>query len=388
MAKPHAPHRRRAVLAATAALMALALLGLTPTQATFAEVARLQTPLTTVPPVEVLFVGISAGNAASLGWTASGDLYTWGANANSQLGTGDTTQRLSPTLIAVPGGVRIATASMGFRIGAAAAADGQLFTWGGTVTTPTAVTGVTGRATGVSCGGGFCMAWTDAGALYSWGDNTNGKLGFTGPNTTTAAGRVTAGNLNNLIVRDASAGQSHGAASTSTNSIISWGAGLGTTTGTVMTGLPGGSVPAGIDVGNAMTLVWTTAGILYGAPAAGFTQVPNLPTTIVKADVSEPSAAGINAFHALTSTGTFYGWGENSFGQLGVGNTLDQANPVAVTLPAGLTISMWETADFDSLILGTDGRYSGTGLNVNGPLGMPGGNRITFSPPFLYQKWP
>jgi alpha-tubulin suppressor-like RCC1 family protein len=43
--------------------------------------------------------------------------------------------------------------------------------------TPTKVPGL-GRVTAIAAGGAHCLALTEAGEVYTWGDNGNGQLGL------------------------------------------------------------------------------------------------------------------------------------------------------------------------------------------------------------------
>ncbi|HEX4460960.1 MAG TPA: hypothetical protein VIA18_23430 [Polyangia bacterium] len=87
--------------------------------------------LTTIPHTVDLAVGTIAACAIQRG----GQLSCWGSNYSGELGVGDTTDRYSPTAVALPG------------------------------------------ATSVSIGEGFACATDDHRNLYCWGDNSLGQLG-------------------------------------------------------------------------------------------------------------------------------------------------------------------------------------------------------------------
>ena len=94
-------------------------------------------------PVQIgaLTTWAKISKSTSLGFflaiTTSGTLYAWGANANGQLGLGDTTRRSSPVQV------------------------GALTTW-----------------LSVACGGYHTLAITTSGTLWAWGKNNNGQLGL------------------------------------------------------------------------------------------------------------------------------------------------------------------------------------------------------------------
>ena len=48
-------------------------------------------------------------------------------------------------------------------------------------------------------------------------------------------------------------------------------------------------------------------------------------------------SAGIQHTCALTTVGTIYCWGDNSFGQLGIGSMTNQNTPTLVKSPVGVT---------------------------------------------------
>ena len=70
------------------------------------------------------------------------------------------------------------------------------------------------RASGVTVGGAHVCAWTEAGVLYCWGDNSNGQLGIVDP---PMSGRVP-GEVTLAAVATTSAGNEHTCAVTSTGS--------------------------------------------------------------------------------------------------------------------------------------------------------------------------
>lgn len=86
-------------------------------------------------------------------------------------------------------------------------------------------------------------------------------------------------------------------------------------------------------------------------------------------------SAGYDFSLALTSTGTLYAWGRNTYGQLGDGTTVDRYTPVAVTMPAGVTfiaISSGQDSGFGrsyNLALSTNGTTYSWGNNSCGQLG-------------------
>ncbi len=77
------------------------------------------------------FRTVDVGNSANCGTTASGAIYCWGANANSQLGDGTTSDRLVPTRAVTPPGVPFTRITSGNpSIACALAGSGAPYCWG------------------------------------------------------------------------------------------------------------------------------------------------------------------------------------------------------------------------------------------------------------------
>ena len=79
--------------------------------------------------------------------------------------------------------------------------------------------------------------------------------------------------------------------------------------------------------------------------------------------------------YALTSTGAVYGWGVNSYGELGDGQlTPYETKAVKVDFPAGVTItSLANPMPFDAgLAIDSTGHAWGWGLNGDGDLCLSG----------------
>ena len=164
----------------------------------------------------VAFVSIAQGVAYTCGLTSTDIAYCWGYNASGQLGDGSNTDRLTPTLVAVSGGLTFTTIAAGSEhtcaiqqanvgpssVGRRSVSAGAAYCWGynnagqlgdGTTTdhnVPTAVD-TTFTFSTISAGEGHTCAIQQANvgavsvgrrsvseaAAYCWGKNTNGQLG-------------------------------------------------------------------------------------------------------------------------------------------------------------------------------------------------------------------
>jgi alpha-tubulin suppressor-like RCC1 family protein len=152
------------------------------------------TPVSVKMPSGVTATAVAAGNNCSLFLGNNGNLYSWGRNANGQLGIGNTTDKLTPTPITLPGGVSSWTkVAAGNFFNVAMGSDGNFYAWGQNtngqigdasttqrtapvkVTMPSSVTSWTGA---VSCGASFVLAVANNDSLYAWGYNGTGELGI------------------------------------------------------------------------------------------------------------------------------------------------------------------------------------------------------------------
>jgi alpha-tubulin suppressor-like RCC1 family protein len=156
---------------------------------------------------------VSMGRAHTVATKTDGTLWTWGFNINGELGTGTTTSRSSPGTTAGGGtnwscGV---AAPLQSRMSAALKTDGTLWTWGGNSNGRLGNGTITNRSSpGTTAGGGtnwcrisstagygFAAIKTD-GTLWTWGGNSNGGLGD-GTTTSRSSPGTVIGGLSNWI---------------------------------------------------------------------------------------------------------------------------------------------------------------------------------------------
>jgi alpha-tubulin suppressor-like RCC1 family protein len=133
---------------------------------------------------------VAGGGVHSLALTSTGSVYTWGINADGELGNGTTTNSSTPVLVTGLSGVNVTAVAGGEFHSLALTSTGTVYAWGangagelgnGSTTlsfTPVPVTGLSGtNVTAIAAGAEHSVALTSTGAVYAWGDNEDGQLG-------------------------------------------------------------------------------------------------------------------------------------------------------------------------------------------------------------------
>ena len=267
---------------------------------------------------------------------------------------------------------------------------GQVLGWGdnslyeqgngtttGPVTTPAAITGLTGviQVVGGSEAG---FALRSDGTVYAWGSNTYGELGL--GDTTRRATPVQVPGL--FGVTSLAAGQYTTYAVKSDGTVLAWGlnadgeVGDGTVVNrpspTPVAGLTDvTSIAAGSATAFALRAdgtVWSWGSNLFGELGVG-SAVASSPTASPipgLAGAIEVSAKIYNG-EALLANGTVMAWGYNVTGEVGDVTTTNRSAPVAVL---GLTgVTEIANADYNTYVLMADGTVRAWGQNDQGQLG-------------------
>jgi alpha-tubulin suppressor-like RCC1 family protein len=343
---------------------------------------------TQLTPVVVLTgaVAIAANEYHSVAVKADGTVWSWGSNGSGQLGDGTTNARWSP--VQVPGLTGIVAVATGPRHTLALTAAGTLRAWGaneagqlgdGTTTSrlsPVEVPALAGVSS-VAAGDGFSLAvqadGSDAGTVWSWGQNAGGQLGDGSLAARSRPGPVIAVPAGVTVV----AGTDWALARAADGSVWSWGANangqLGvagvTTTATPVRVQPLDQL-TGTGAGVYHALATDTMGRAWGwgldlsgqltdrYDLTGKSLVPRL-----LAGVSAPLAMAGGVWHSLVvgADGAVWTFGENSTGQLGDGTQTPSFVPVSAS---GLVLlnNAWLLGDPDKdglptwreVLLGTD----------------------------------
>ena len=318
---------------------------------------------------------IIAGDAHTLALCSDNTLVSWGANASGQLGNGTTNNSALPVLVSIPQemlGKTIVDIEAGNSTSLALCSDGSLFAWGannlgqlgnGTTTNSSVPKEVdrTGALAGkqviaISAGGSHQLVLTDGGELFAWGSNAFGQLG-NGNNTDSfvPVKVVSNGILSGNFVVSISAGTSHSLALCLNRTIVSWGRGSDGRLGNgslFNRNIPGQVYPFGVlsnkginkvAAGDAHSLALCADGTVaaWGLNTSGQLGDGTLVYRIEPVAVNQSGAmsgkvplqvdAGANHAIVKCSDGSAFGWGNNSFGQLGSASTISfVSSPVRV----------------------------------------------------------
>jgi alpha-tubulin suppressor-like RCC1 family protein len=290
--------------------------------------------------------GGNGGATSILGAKTDGTLWSWGRNANGTLGLGDTINRSSPVQVGTLTDWSVSSSSQSINTTVVVKTNGSLWTWGGAApggngtlglgdtirrSSPTQV-GLMTTWLSVSAGLYHTVATKTDGTMWTWGWGPRGSLGQN--NTLSYNSPVQVGALTNWLL--ARTGQYTVVAIKTNGTLWSWGKNengqLGLGDSTVYRSSP-------IQVGSLTN--WKTISVDSG----GQTHVL-----------------------AIKTNGTLWAWGNNSYGTLGDGTTLNRSSPVQIG-----SLTTWESisaSDSESYAIKTDGTLWTWGRNYSGALGL------------------
>lgn len=273
-------------------------------------------------------------------------LYGWGDNRTYQLGISGATEKTTPVLIDYGPNWKYISGAYYTTIGIKD--DGTMYNWGysslqydwgdgsGTeIQTPTQI-GSASNWVQVGTGTHFAVALNSDGELYSWGVNDCGQLGLGSTTPTNTPTRVGSASDWKFIT----CGQESAYAINESGEMYSWGRNLGGQLGLNDTNNRNTPTRVGSATnwkyissysGNAYAL--NTDGELFGVgafPALGLGEdYPSDPygnvltfTPISPSNRWKKVSANWASAIALRLDGTLWSWGRNSYGQLGLGETL------------------------------------------------------------------
>jgi len=329
---------------------------------------------------------VIGGGYHTMALTENGNVYAWGMNQYCQLGVGDTVDRLKPVLVATAGtpmaGKRIVSIGAGRFHSLAVDDQGVAYAWGDNSGGSLGDGSYTNRCNPVAVAvAGTAMAgkhidiiksnsnsWTTIaldkteGRAYTWGENSNGKLGIgsignvTSPRAVVTAGTPMAG----LGLEDVESETGATFFLSTTNRIFVAGGNYAGQWGNPAAPVQGAGSDTSVPV-----------------------EVPTAGTPIAGKDIIQISGDGHHGV-ALDSDGIVYSWGWNLVGQIGVG-TVDiyecgatfqscvrplRAVVTAGTPMAGRKITSISTGDRWTYAVASDGTAYSWGHNSDKQLGV------------------
>ncbi|MFV0634749.1 SpaA isopeptide-forming pilin-related protein [Demequina sp.] len=243
----------------------------------------------------------------------------------------------------------------------------------------------TGQFTQISPGVEHTVALDDDGNAYAWGTNSQGQLGD--GTTSQSTSPVMVDMPSGVTFTQAAAGYLHTVALAEDGNAYAWGLspygqlGLGATVESptpAMVEMPSGVTFTQVDAGHFHTVALGDDGNTYAWGYNNYGQLGTgtTPQNTTPVAVEMPSgvtftqvAAGMFHTVALGDDGNTYAWGENRNGQLGDGTTSQNATPVMVDMPSGVTFTQVDAGHSYTAALGDDGNTYAWGYNNVGQLG-------------------
>jgi len=193
---------------------------------------------------------------------------------------------------------------------------------------PTPVAFFEGKQVSALAAGDHTLALTGDGKLWSWGANGQGELGLGDTTQRTSPVQVTT--LDGYTVIGIAAGYHHSLALTSGATVWAWGRNSN------------------------------------GQLGLGDSSNRSVPTVVASLEGRNVSALVGGAYHsvAVTADGKLWTWGNNSYGQLGLGYTSSGVNvPTEVTAFAGMTVTHAAAGYYHTLARTADGKLWAWGRN-------------------------
>ncbi|CAB4124384.1 Regulator of chromosome condensation (RCC1) repeat [uncultured Caudovirales phage] len=250
------------------------------------------------------------GGRSGAGIKADGTLWTWGSNANGQLGDGTTISKISP--VVTSGGANWKQVSCAYAFSGAIKTDGTLWIWGGasfssaaylagSTSSPTTIVGGGTSWKLVSCGYDHITTIKTDNTVWACGTNDLGQFGD-GTTINKSSPVTTSGSGTNW--KQVSSGRKYTSATKTDGTLWSWGRNNS------------GQLGVGNTLNRSSPTTISGGGTTWRQVSCGYNQ-----TAAVKAD------------------GSLWTWGNDFAGALGDNNTVNRSSPVTV---AGTNVN-WKT---------------------------------------------
>jgi alpha-tubulin suppressor-like RCC1 family protein len=299
---------------------------------------------------------VAAGGYYTISRKSNNTLWAWGRNRYGQLGLGDTFDRTTPTQVGTNSDWSLLAGGYAHTI--ARKTNNTIWTWGSNTYgqlglgdtidrwTPTSLGTVSDWAK-ITTGGYYTITRKTNGTIWTWGSNTYGQLGLGDTNNrTTPTSLGTVSDWSTIA-----AGKWHTLACKSNKTFWSWGynryaqLGLGNFTDrSIPTQVGTDSDWAAAAGGKYHTMGIKTNGTIWawgsnGAGQLGLTDYPlqqTLPTLIgEQTDWSGEMALGDYHTLIIKTRNTLWTWGQNGYGQVGLGDTYTDNRYIPTLIPVG-----------------------------------------------------
>jgi alpha-tubulin suppressor-like RCC1 family protein len=319
-------------------------------------------------------------------------VWAWGSNLGGKLGVGNDVDRSSPVQIgALSSWTQIASDgyhTLGLR------SNGTIWGWGWNFygeldnnTTsfdpqPSPVQiGAVNTWTSVAAGWYLSGGVRSTNTLWMWGRGSSGGIGNNSTLNRSAITQVTGTTWSKIAI-----GESHVMAIKSDGTLWSWGAnnlgqlGLGNTTNRSSPVQIGSDTNwSSISCGSSYSFAIKTNGTLWAWGSNDFGQLGLGNTTNISSpvqigsDTNWSKICDMGSFSyqntlAIKTTGTLWAWGNNQFGQLGLGDTTNRSSPVQIG--SDTNWSDGAMSDAHAIAVKSTGTLWSWGLNDAGQLGL------------------
>jgi Alpha-tubulin suppressor and related RCC1 domain-containing proteins len=249
------------------------------------------------------------------------------------------------------------------------------------------------KVVSLSSGQDFSVALTSSGNVFTWGLNSYGQLGDGTKTNHVTPVQISPSCFGGQSITSLCCGASFSLALTSSGSVYSWGANssgqLGDGTSVhryVPTPVPtsnfGGETVSSLACAGSNSLAMTSSGKVYSwgdnyygqigiGRSGGIVSAPTLiPTSNFGGETIIRLAASSDFSLALTSSGKVYSWGENDIGQLGDGTTTNRSAPTLIPSSSfgGESVSSLFAHYAHGFVLTASGSVYSWGFNTYGQL--------------------
>ncbi|PKL30786.1 hypothetical protein CVV43_05370, partial [Candidatus Saccharibacteria bacterium HGW-Saccharibacteria-1] len=317
--------------------------------------------------VKIAVGGYSGTYGVSVAIDSNGKVYSWGYNGYGQLGNGTTTSSNVPVEVNSIGtlsGKAIKDISAGPFHVTALSTENKLYSWGynaqgqlGNNSTTNSSLPVAVLSTGallnknitkVKSSSHYTVALDSDGKAYAWGYNAFGQLGDNSttnrlaPVAVNVAGVLAGKNLVDIAAENHDSGYGHTLAADSDGAVYAWG----------YNGY--GQLGNNSTANSLVPVTVTNTGALSGRKIVSVAAASN--------------AGSVGHSLAMDDNGDVYGWGYNGYGQLGTKNYNNSSVPVQFNTD-NLYVKEISAGGYTSSILTSTGEVLSLGYNAQGQFG-------------------